>query len=42
LKFTEKLMAQFPEINKEWQTLHSDLKSNQIGKIIYERTPKKS
>jgi hypothetical protein len=37
LKFTEKLVEQFPEINKEWKQSYSDLESNKPGKIIYER-----
>jgi hypothetical protein len=37
LKFTEKLVEQFPEINIEWKQSHSDLESDKLGKIIYER-----
>ena len=37
LILTEKLIEQFPEINKEWKQSHSELESNKLGKIIYER-----
>jgi hypothetical protein len=37
LKFTEKLLEQFPKINKEWKQSHSDIESNKLGKTIYER-----
>jgi hypothetical protein len=36
-KFIEKIMDQFPQIDRDWKTNHLNLPSNQIGSTLYER-----